>query len=302
MEIDVSFQGMSLLIGNELRQMLLVQVDDIQLRFSRLQRSDALRFLLHRFDVLHLTSSSTMEYLIKNQGSVDTPLLLVDLLFIYLSPSRHPKATRNDQRSHVKVHWQKMQLILLYKYVDLLLNLLRLFQSIGSQDQVQERPADNASSPSLFKLLEEKALAMDIDLVVDLPTVLLPLDSESNEKLRLDLGQITSKEHCILLSNLRVDRFDERETCLVQCSPVEIVLDEHFHSMNIHWESIEVRLNPRDYAFLKRLSNGNFRESVCPRMVPVKKEEKSRPVTDVKEARPPAAKEATFDAHLQLAF
>ena len=293
MEIDVTFQGISLLIGNELRQMLLVQLDDVQLRLSRLQRSDALRVLLHRFDVLHSTSPSTMEYLIKNQGSADTPLLLIDVLFVDLSHSR--RATpRDDQRSHVKVRWQKMQLILLYKYVDLLLNLLRLFQSSSNA-------TSSSSSPSLLTSLEEKALAVDIDLFVDLPVVLLPLDSQSNEKLRLDLGQITNEQHRILLSNVRVDRVDEQETCLVHCSPVDIALDDHFHSVNIQWEFVEVQLNPHDYTFLKRLANGNFRESVCPKMVPVKREAKSQPVTDAQATRTPT-KEPTTDVQLQFQF
>ena len=300
MEIDVTFQGMSLLIGNELRQMLLVQVDDIQLRLSRLQRSDALRLLLHRFDVLHSTSLSKMEYLITNQGSGETPLLLVDLLFVDLSHSRR-QTPRDDQRSHVKVRCQKMQWILLYKYVDLLLNLLRLFQSNSNDGPIQQSPTDN--SPSLLTSLQEKSLIVDIDLLVDLPAILLPVDSQSNDKLLLDLGQITNEQHRILLANVRVDRLDAQETCLVQCSPVDIVLADHLHSMTIQWEFVEVQLNPDDYAFLKRLASGNFRESVCPTMLPVNKDdEQSRPVTDAATTTGVPAKKATGQVPLHFQF
>jgi hypothetical protein len=228
--------------------------------------------------MIDLHPKSSYQYIISKENKSNDLIQFDFLLFNY--PKNFKKKPK-DQKSFIKGYLQKLNIIFLYKHIDLILSIINSFK-IKQQQQQQEIQSSNEENflSSIFQKYEEQSLEFHMDFLLDAPTILIPFNSYSNQAIFIDLGKLTfhtdldksssNEKHTIKLENLSANRIRLNETNqinLFESSTFTILVNRYLNhndelSIDIQWDNIDLKLSKCDYASINQIFKQNFKEKI----------------------------------------
>lgn len=287
-QIDFHLEEISLLIGNNFKQILYVQLKEFAGFFAQTHLKMAARLSLNDFRILDPQKNALFPLIIGKVNS-SNDFIQLDLSLFY-SSKKLPK-TLQEKSSFLHGQIEKVNVVFLYKHLDLLLSLIDVFQTKTTENP----PASTVKSDeptfaaSLLQKYQEQSLEFHLNCVVNAPQIFVPINSYSKEGLFIDLGKLTLltdnrddenslaiEEHRIRFENLSICRisFHQSQTIVhrqfVQCSPFVTLIQRYLnpkHEENANkiviktqWDTISMKLGKSDFAFIKQILNENFKE------------------------------------------
>ncbi|CAF1105334.1 unnamed protein product [Rotaria sp. Silwood1] len=286
-QIDADLKGLRAIIGLEFFQIIDIQSQGLRAHILNSVEKTSANLILTDLRVFDPNPKARYRHIISQQ-STDKQLLCVDFtLFNY--PKKYEK-TLDDVDCDIKIQLIKTNIVLLYKHVDLILNLVNLFQTKKTEHDVSSNEP-SAVSETMEKF-QNQARKLRLDVTLDAPSILVPTSSYSNEGLFIDLGQLTAQTHftddpnrsfieqqVVTMKKLfasRVQLGKNNETCgdisLLQCAELSTLIDRLLYpekvqnepqiSIVTNWDTIQFTLAKDDYACIMKIVKENFSEKI----------------------------------------
>ncbi|CAF1201535.1 unnamed protein product [Rotaria sordida] len=284
-QIEVDLKGLRAIIGFELFQVLDIQSQGFRAHILNSTEKTSAYLVFTDLYVFDPNPKARYCHIISQQG-IDKQLLRID--FTRLNYPKNYEKTLNDIHCDVKIQLTKLHMVLLYKHMDLILNLLNAFQTKKTEHDV------SSNQPStVFETMEnfqKQARKLRLDVMLNAPSILIPTSSYSNEGLFIDLGQLTMQtkftddpnrslveQQVIVMNNLLASRVKLGKTneifgsiSLLECSELSALIDRLLYpekvqhepeiSIVVNWDSIQFTLAKDDYATLMKIFKKNFSE------------------------------------------
>ncbi|CAF1301171.1 unnamed protein product, partial [Rotaria sordida] len=284
-QIEVDLKGLRAIIGFELFQVLDIQSQGFRAHILNSTEKTSAYLVFTDLYVFDPNPKARYCHIISQQG-IDKQLLRID--FTRLNYPKNYEKTLNDIHCDVKIQLTKLHMVLLYKHMDLILNLLNAFQTKKTEHDV------SSNQPStVFETMEnfqKQARKLRLDVMLNAPSILIPTSSYSNEGLFIDLGQLTMQtkftddpnrslveQQVIVMNNLLASRVKLGKTneifgsiSLLECSELSALIDRLLYpekvqhepeiSIVVNWDSIQFTLAKDDYATLMKIFKRNFSE------------------------------------------
>ncbi|CAF1248487.1 unnamed protein product [Rotaria sordida] len=284
-QIEVDLKGLRAIIGFELFQVLDIQSQGFRAHILNSTEKTSAYLVFTDLYVFDPNPKARYRHIISQQG-IDKQLLRID--FTRLNYPKNDEKTLNDIDCDVKIQLTKLHMVLLYKHMDLILNLLNAFQTKKTEHDV------SSNQPStVFETMEyfqKQARKLRLDVMLNAPSILIPTSSYSNEGLFIDLGQLTMQtkftddpnrslveQQVIVMNNLLASRVKLGKTneifgsiSLLECSELSALIDRLLYpekvqhepeiSIVVNWDSIQFTLAKDDYATLMKIFKKNFSE------------------------------------------
>ncbi|CAF1398617.1 unnamed protein product [Adineta ricciae] len=264
-----------ILIGNESSQLFYMALKTMQASFCRTRVKMLGHFIIHDFVLLDPSNQCRFDAIVSKEDNQNDLLSLDFSLFNY-SENRSPPID-----SYVKGRLDKLNIVLLYKHIQLLLTIIQSFnQNISKQKKVSSTKQQSSSSHSRFSKLH-----FQIELLG--PRLFVPKHSYSFEAILIDFGQIALKTaspkdetYALVFKNLSINRVKLNNNNQVietfhlsECSSLNIFInycsnvkniqsEQAMLSIKIQWDQLDFIVAKDDYLFLIQMIKGNFTEKI----------------------------------------
>ncbi|CAF0900458.1 unnamed protein product [Adineta steineri] len=283
-KIDFTIEGFNLLIGNERVHMLYIELKQFQGYLSQTNLKMCLHFLLNDIRLIDLYVKSRYQYLISKENS-SNDLIQFDLCLLNHENKFINKKTKSkENKSFLKGKFEKLNFIYLNKHIQFILLLINSFQT-KQQKPKEIKHEEEEQSNSFAKMLQnyqKHSIEFHLDFILNLPQILLPINSYSNKAISIDLGNLQmhtdsnekfNEQHRITFDNIISNRVILNENneiieknSLFQCSPFLTLINRYFNSnknhieIKIQWDTIQFKFSKDDYAFIDQILKQNFKE------------------------------------------
>ncbi|CAF4370667.1 unnamed protein product, partial [Adineta steineri] len=161
----------------------------------------AVNIILADFYVYDSNPKARCHKIISQQGN-EKQLLRMNLS-LYNYPKKY-QMTLVDVDCDLKLQLTKLNIIFLYKHVDLVLNIIDIWETKTSIQKPPSDPNQPSTVSKTMEKLQEQVLKLRLDATFNAPSILIPINSSSNEGLFIDLGQL-----------LIQTKFSDDPTCLL---------------------------------------------------------------------------------------
>ncbi|CAF1170061.1 unnamed protein product [Rotaria sordida] len=286
-QFEVHLEGLRAIIGLEFFQIIDIQSQGLHAHILNSIEKTSAHLILTDLRVFDANPNARYRHIISQQTN-DKQLLYIDFtLFNY--PKKYEK-TIDDIDCDIKIQLTKLNIVLLYKHIDLILNLINLFQIKKTKSNVSSNEP-SAISETMEKF-QNQARKLRLDVILNAPSIFVPTSSYSNEGLFIDFGQLTAQTHfnndpnrlyveqqVIIIKNLfasRVQLDKNNETrgdiSLLKCTELSTLIDRLLYPEKIQnepeisiitkWDTIEFTLGKDDYACIMKIFKANFSEKI----------------------------------------
>lgn len=279
-QIEINLERFQIIIGTEVSQMLDIEFKDLVFNISQSTKNTSIYFIINDIHIYDLQMNARYKQIFIQQNHEDH-ILAIQLSKLY-------KKILNDVYYDINIHLAKTNIVLLYKYIDLILNLLNL---LTTKKENTSPPKTNNDS-NMMKQFEENILKIHFDITLYAPTILIPINSRSNEGIFIDLGQLTLKTYFFddsnrsfieqqisifknfIVSRVSLDNNNEIicNIILIECAQFNTFInclldankikDEAEILVNINWETIDLTISKDDYYSIMKISKENFSEKI----------------------------------------
>ncbi|CAF3837772.1 unnamed protein product, partial [Rotaria sp. Silwood1] len=274
-KIDFRLEGISFLIGNSSSQILYIELEDFNGYLSKTNTQILSHLVFNDLRIYDTFNKSIYPFIIFKQNK-SNKLLSFDLsLFNYSNKLIKLSKTKD---SFLKGQLEKLNIIFLYKHLDLILSIIYLFQTKQNTLKQEDVPSNEPSFlPSILQKYQQHSIEFPMDFILNAPQVLIPVNSYSNHGIFIDLGKLSmhsesNQQYRITFENLSINRIilnnENKSLNLLECSPFQTLINRHFNSDNkeiyvkILWDKIQFNLSKYDYAFINKIFQENFKEKI----------------------------------------
>ncbi|CAF1461892.1 unnamed protein product [Adineta ricciae] len=183
-KFEIRLDQFRIIIGTEFSQLLDIHFCGFSLDITQTIKKFAMKLVLTDLHI-HDLHAQTQYRNTMVQESPDIQVLYLDFIAY-----NHPKIFKrklHDVDYNIKLYLNKMRLVLLYKYIDIILNAWGAFQP--------KRANVSPTVPNTFEDMIDKCqrqnLRICFDVILNAPTIFLPVDTHSREGIFIDLGELT---------------------------------------------------------------------------------------------------------------
>jgi hypothetical protein len=285
-KIDFGLEEICVLIGNNYSQILYIQLKELNGYLTKTNIQILSHLVFNDFRVIDLHKKCLYPFIISKENKSDDLITFYFSLFNYSNKRHKPIKNKN---SFIRGQIQRLNIIFLYKHMDLILSVINSFQT--KQIQKEEDIPSNEPSfiSSILQKYQKHSLQFHLDFILNCPQILIPVNSYSYELIIIDLGKLTMhtdsnnqnnssfiEQHRITFENLSANRIilnnNNNLLNLFECSPFVTIIDRHLNSQNdennneisikIQWDNIDFKLGKYDYAFINKILQENLNEKV----------------------------------------
>ncbi|CAF3978777.1 unnamed protein product [Adineta steineri] len=286
---EANLEGLRAIIGSEYSQILDINFQDLHFDALNSKEQTAVNIILADFYVYDSNPKARFHKIISQQGN-EKQLLRMNLS-LYNYPKKY-QMTLDDVDCDLKLQLTKLNIIFLYKHIDLVLNIIDIWETKTS---IQKPPSDPNQPSTVSKTMEkfqEQVLKLRLDATFNAPSILIPINSSSNEGLFIDLGQLLIQtkfsddptcllveEQVITVKNLLTSRVHLSKTNeivadinLLECAELHVLIDRLLYpdqvfdqsqiSIKAYWDTIQFILAKDDYACIMKVLDENFSETI----------------------------------------
>lgn len=286
-QLEGQLKGLRVIIGFEFSQIFDIEIKDLQIHALNSNEKLSANLILTDFCAFDPSSRAYYRNIILRQIN-DKPLLRIDFsLFKY--PKTYVKKL-DDIDCDINIRLTKMNVVLLYKHVDLIMSLINIFPV----NRTEQNDSSNQSSivSNNMENFQKQARKLHLYVTLNTPTILIPISTFSKEGVFIDLGQwkihTNSKDHpngsivekhALTINDLKASRveFGEnhesiREVILLECAELSTSIDrllptetlEHDSHISIitNWDTIQLDLSKDDYVCIMKIFKRNFSEKI----------------------------------------
>ncbi|CAF3740023.1 unnamed protein product, partial [Rotaria sordida] len=285
-QFEANLDGLRAIIGSEHSQILDIQIQDLHAYVLNSIEKTTANLLLTSFYVLDPNPKARFNKIISQLGN-EKQLLRFDFsLFNY--PKKYEK-TLDDVDCDIKLQLTKVNLILLYKHIDLVLNMIDMFQTKSIEQKVPSNQTETSTVSETMEKFQKQARKLRLDVILNAPSIFIPISSYSNEGLFIDLGQLIiqtqaiddslMEEQVITMKNLLTSRVKLSKTneilgdiSLLECAELNILIDRLLYPdkaphqsqilIKAYWDTIQIILAKDDYACIMKILKENFSEKI----------------------------------------
>ncbi|CAF4932934.1 unnamed protein product [Rotaria sp. Silwood1] len=274
-KIDFRLKGISFLIGNSSSQILYIELEDFNGYLSKTNTQILSHLVFNDLRIYDTFNKSIYPFIIFKQNK-SNKLLSFDLsLFNYSNKLIKLSKTKD---SFLKGQLEKLNIIFLYKHLDLILSIINLYQTKQNTLKQEDVPSNEPSFlPTFLQKYQQHSIEFHMDFILNAPQVLIPVNSYSNHGIFIDLGKLSmhsesNQQYRITFENLSINRIilnnENKSLNLLECSPFQTLINRHFNSDNkeiyvkILWDKIQFNLSKYDYAFINKIFQENFKEKI----------------------------------------
>ncbi|CAF1065734.1 unnamed protein product [Adineta steineri] len=280
-KIDFHLEEICIIIGNNNSQILYIQLKNLTSYLSQTNIKILFHLILNDFRIVDLYPKSHYQYIISKEN-FSNDFIILDLS---LFTNQKKSSNKDQQHSFIKGHLEKLNIIFLYKHLQLILSIINSFQIQNNNYQISE-PSSNQSNSllSTLQIYQEESLEFHMNFILNLPRIIIPMNSYSNKAISVDLGKLAMytdesntsdvEQHRIIFENVHADRIilDDINQCiekinLLECASFFTLIKRNLNSdineqisIKIQWDKIEFKLGKDDYAFLMKIFEENFQE------------------------------------------
>ncbi|CAF4174168.1 unnamed protein product, partial [Adineta steineri] len=277
-KIDFTIEGFNLLIGNERVHMLYIELKQFQGYLSQTNLKMCLHFILNDIRLIDLYVKSRYQYLISKENS-SNDLIQFDLCLLNHENKFINKKTKSkENKSFLKGKFEKLNIIYLNKHIQFILLLINSFQTKQQKPKEIKEEEEEEQSNSFAKMLQnyqKHSIEFHLDFILNLPQILLPINSYSNKAISIDLGNLQmhtdsnekfNEQHRITFDNIISNRVILNENneiieknSLFQCSPFLTLINRYFNSnknhieIKIQWDTSQCKFSKDDYTFIDQI-------------------------------------------------
>jgi hypothetical protein len=185
---EADLQGLRAIIGSESSQILDIQIGNLHVDVLNSKEKSTANFILTYFSVFDPNPKARFHNIISQQTN-DKQLLHLNFSLINY-PKKYEK-TLDDIDCDVRLQLIKINIIFLYKHMDLILNLMNMFQTKTTKRNTSSKQSETNTVSDMMGKFQEQERKLRLDVTLDLPSILIPINSYSNDGLFIDLGQLT---------------------------------------------------------------------------------------------------------------
>jgi hypothetical protein len=290
-QIEIDLEEFRAVISTQFTRVLDIRLQGLMINASQSSSKSSADLILNDFRVSDKLANTRYPKIISQEGH-EKRILHVD--FSRFNHSKIHEKTLDEVDYHVKIHLTKMNIVLLYKHVDLILNVLNASKTKTTKiSSPKTSPASDTMQQS-----EEQSLKFHFDISINAPTILIPINSHSNEATFIDLGQLTLKthfldnpnrsiveQHVLIFKNLLASRVHLNnnneildDVILLDCDELCTRVDRLLHteklpndakmSGNVEWETMDLAISKDDYSCLMKTYKENFSEKIYYKIPP----------------------------------
>ena len=270
-KITVDVEQVRVRVETTLSPLLDIRLHGGTMVISRSIRKSQIIFVLRDVSIDDLHAHAHYPTLLHRENR-ESEVLFVDAI-AYDRPKFHqPTADRVDYE--LKINCPKMTIVLFYKYIDLLLNLLAALPL--------QRRRDGNEPTSLSTLIEKfqtETFLARVDLTIQAPKLFIPVDSFSKEGILLDLGELSlhnhqssNGQHLLVFKDVQVTH---RHRPLIESAACHALIRRHVPvdddrqshadaeiSIDVDWKSMDISVSNEDYSCLRKILEKNCTEKV----------------------------------------
>ena len=287
--IEFNLEEFRVIIGNELSQLLYIQLKDLQGNLCRTRIKTSAHLSLNDFLVLDPSNKSRFTSIISKENN-ENNLLLIDL-----SLFNHLKQSFNPTDSHINGQIEKLNIFLLYKHVKLILTIINALNI----NESKQKPAPSNEPSFLQKQLSKLRCQINLNG----PKIFIPKHSYSDQAILINLGKLTiqtgfiddqtqsaTEEHKIIFEDLSISRIklnNDNQIIgnikLLECSPLNTLINRHLNlqpdqtkiAITIQWDQIDFVISKNDYLFFMEIVKENFKENISQK-IPHKQDKQNK--------------------------
>ncbi|UJR16774.1 hypothetical protein I4U23_003674 [Adineta vaga] len=284
--IVIDLEQFRIIMGTDLSQLLDIQFHGLTLNITQSIKKFGTKFLLTDFHIFDLHAHTRYRNLMCQQ-SPDIQVLYID--FITYNHPKFYKRKLKDIDYKIKIYLNKINTVFLYKYIDIIVNSFNAFQS----KQLNVSTNQTNTFDDMVEKFHKENSKIYFDIIVNIPTIFIPIDTHSNEGIFIDVGELnfqmqTREDHPNQLSierqELTFRNFyishrilnDSNEISndivLVKCTEFHAWIHRVLYldgsltqpevSAKIEWETIDITLTNEDYSCIMKIFERNFSEQV----------------------------------------
>ncbi|CAF4183338.1 unnamed protein product, partial [Rotaria sordida] len=274
-KIDFRLEGISLLIENSSSQILYIELENLNGYLSKTNTQILSHIILNDFRIYDVFNKSIYPFIIFKENKSNN-LFSFDLsLFNYSNKLIKSLKTKD---SYLKGQLEKLNIIFLYKHLDLILSIINLFQTKQNKLKQEDIPSNEPNFLlSILQKYQQHSIEFHINFILNAPQILIPVNSYSNQAIFIDLGKLSmysesNQQYKIIFENLLINRIilnnEKKSLNLLECSPFQTLINRDFNSDNkeiyikIFWDTIQFNLSKYDYAFINKIFQENFQEKI----------------------------------------
>jgi hypothetical protein len=284
-QIEINLEEVRAVLGTQFSQILDIRLQGLIINASRSPGKISANLVLNDFRLFDKLPNARYLKIVSHEAH-EKQILRVD--FVRFNHSKIHKKMLDEVDYHVKIHVAKINIVLLYKHVDLILNVLDALETATTGVP----PTTTSLVYDMIQLFEEQTFKIRLDISINAPTILIPINSHSNEAIFIDLGQLTLKthflddpnrsiveQHFLIFKNLlasRVHLNNKNEIfdgiILLDCDELCTQVDRLLHtekppnearmSVNVEWETMDLVISKDDYSCLIKTHKENFSEKI----------------------------------------
>ncbi|CAF1554031.1 unnamed protein product, partial [Adineta steineri] len=130
-KIDFHLEEICIIIGNNSSQILYIQLKNLASYLSQTNIKILFHLILNDFRIIDLYPKSHYQYII-SKGNFSNDLITLDLS---LFTNQKKSSSKDQQHSFIKGHLEKLNIIFLYKHLQIILSIINSFQ-IQNNNQI----------------------------------------------------------------------------------------------------------------------------------------------------------------------
>ncbi|CAF4305544.1 unnamed protein product, partial [Rotaria sordida] len=166
-----------------------IELENLNGYLSKTNTQILSHIILNDFRIYDVFNKSIYPFIIFKENKSNN-LFSFDLsLFNYSNKLIKSLKTKD---SYLKGQLEKLNIIFLYKHLDLILSIINLFQTKQNKLKQEDIPSNEPNFLlSILQKYQQHSIEFHINFILNAPQILIPVNSYSNQAIFIDLGKLS---------------------------------------------------------------------------------------------------------------